>query len=206
MRASTCAPLPLTALAYLSEIEWLQGNLRQASRMYEQALGLAEKYGGQPSIALCFVHWGRASLLYEWTELDKARHALQESIRIGELWKHPRFLVRPYGLSALVMLAGGQLGEASAMIRRAEQITRDAHPTPPTLGSLALHQILLWMAQNDFQAITKWEHRHDSEWLSQIGREREHLVIVLVRACIARYHRMRDDFALKQARALIEPA
>ena len=153
------APLPLTALAYLAEIEWLQGNLRDASRMYEQALELAEQYGGQPSIALCFVHWGRASLLYEWNELDEARHALQESIRIGELWKRPRFLVRPYGLSALVMLAGGQLGEASAMIRRAEQITRDAHPTPPTLGSLALHQILLWMAQNDFQAITKWEQR-----------------------------------------------
>lgn len=200
------APLPLTALAYLSEIEWLQGNLRDASRMYEQALELAEQYGGQPSIALCFVHWGRASLLYEWNELDQARHALQASIRIGELWKHPRFLVRPYGLSALVMLAGGQLGEASAMIRRAEQITRDAHPTPPSLGSLALHQIHLWMAQNDFQAITMWEQRHDSEWLSQLGREREHLVTVLARACMRRYYQQGDNSALQQARELIEPA
>jgi LuxR family maltose regulon positive regulatory protein len=197
---------PLTALAYLAEIEWLQGNLRQASRMYEQALGLAEQYGGQPSIALCFVHWGRACLFYEWNELDKAKHALQESIRIGELWKHPRFLVHPYGLSALVMLAGGQVGEAGAMIRRAEQVTRDAHPTPPTLGSLALHQIILWMAQNDFQAITKWEQSHDSEWLTQIGREREHLVTVLARACMRRYYQQGDNSALRQARELIEPA
>jgi len=200
------APLPLAALAYLAEIEWLQGNLRDASRMYQQALELAEQYGGQPSIALCFLQWGRASLLYEWNELDKARHALQESIRIGELWKHPRFLVHPYGLSALVMLAGGQVGEAGAMIRRAEQITRDAYPTPPTLGSLALHQIILWMAQNDFQAITKWEQRHDSEWLSQIGREREHLVIVLARAYMSRYYQQGNNSALRQARELIEPA
>ncbi len=199
------APLPLTALAYLVEIEWLRGNLREAHRMYEQALELAEQYGGQPSIALCFVHRGRASLFYEWNELDQARHALQESIRIGELWKHPRFLVHPYGLSALVMLAGGQLEEAGAMIRRAEQITRDAHPTPPTLGSLALYQILLWMAQNDFQAITKWEQGHDSEWLSQIGREREHLVTVLARAYLRRYDQQGDISALRQARELIEP-
>ena len=40
------APLPLTALAYLADYEYLQGNLRGASRMYEQAIELASKWGG----------------------------------------------------------------------------------------------------------------------------------------------------------------
>jgi LuxR family maltose regulon positive regulatory protein len=200
------APLPLIALTYLSEIEWLLGNLRDAYRMYEQALELAEQYGGQPSIAQCFLHWGRASLLYEWNELDEARHALQESIRIGELWKSPRFLVHPYGLSALVMLARGKVYDARAMISRAEQVTRETYSSPPDLGSLALYQILLWSAQNDFQAIAQWEQSHDSEWRSHIGRARDTLPIALARAQIARYYRMRDDSALGQARALIEPA
>jgi LuxR family maltose regulon positive regulatory protein len=92
------------------------------------------------------------------------------------------------------------------MISRAEQVTRETYSSPPDLGSLALYQILLWSAQNDFQAIAQWEQSHDSEWRSHIGRARDTLPIALARAQIARYYRMRDDSALGQARALIEPA
>ena len=198
------APLPLTALAYLSEIEWLQGNLRNASRMYEQALELAEQWNGQSSIALCLVQQGRANLLYEWNDLDSTSHALLEWFHISELWKSSRFLVPAYGLSALVMQARGQVDDARTMIRRAEQVTRDTYSSPPDLGSLALYQIILWVAQNDFQAIAQWEQRHDSEWRSQIGRARDTLPIVLARARIARYYRQHDNSALSQARTLIQ--
>ena len=90
-------------------------------------------------------------------------------LRIGELWKRPRFLVPAYGLSALVMQAGGQVEEANAMIHRAESHARFVF-TPYDLGTLALHQIGLWIAQNDFQAITHWEQGNDLEWRSQTGR------------------------------------
>jgi LuxR family maltose regulon positive regulatory protein len=200
------APLPLMALAYLADYEWLQGNLRDASRMYEQSIGLAEKWGGQSSIASCLVQQGRAGLFYEWNDLDGTASALQECIRIGELWKSPRLLVPGFGLSALVMHARGQVDEALAMIRRAEQVTRDSYPSPTDLGALALYQILLWIAQKDFQAIAQWEQGHDSEWRSQIGRARDALTIVLARVRIARYYQQRDDSALGQARAMIAPA
>ena len=200
------APLPLMALAYLAGYEWLQGSLRDASRMYEQALELADKWGGQPSLALCFVQQGRANLLYEWNDLDGATRALQEFIRVGDLWRSPRLLVPAYGLSALVMQARGQPEEALAMIRRAEQAARDSYSSPPDLGMFALYQISLWIAQNDFQAITQWEQSHDSKWRSQTGRARDALTIALARAQIARYHRMHDDSALGHARALIGPA
>lgn len=199
------APLPLTALAYLSEIEWLQGNLRDASRTYEQALELAEQWGGQPSIALSLVQRGRAGLFYEWNDLDEAAAALQESIRIGELWKSPYLLVHPYGLSAMVLQARGQMDDARAMILLAEQITLDSPSTPPDLGTLAPYQIALWITQNDFQAITQWEQDHDTEWRSRIGRVRDNLAIVLAHTYIARYYRHHANSALSQARALIEP-
>ena len=199
-------PIPLTALAYLSEIEWLQGNLHEASHMYEQALELVQQSGGQPSIALCPLQRGRASLLYEWNDLDGAARALQESIRIGELWKIPRLLVPAYGVSAQVAQAREQVDDAHEMIRRAEQIARDSYTASSDLATLAFYQIGLWVAQNDFQAIEQWEQSHDSEWRSQIRRTRDALAIVLAHARIARYHQMRDESALKQARALIEPA
>jgi LuxR family maltose regulon positive regulatory protein len=200
------APLPLTALAYLSEIEWLQGNLRDAYRMYEQAVQLSGQWHAQSSLALCFVQQGRAGLLYEWNDLDGATQALQDCLRLGELWKSARLLVPAYGLSAMIMQARGQAGEALAMIRRAEHIARDTYPSPPDLGMVALYQLALRVAQNDFQAIAQWERDHDSEWRARVGRPRESFPILLARGCIARYYHQRDDSALRQARALIEPA
>jgi len=200
------APLPLTALAYLADYEWLEGNLRRASQMYEQAMELAEEWGGQSSLALCFTQQGRAGLSYEWNDLDRAASALQECFRVGELWKSPRLLVPAYGVSALVMQARGQTDEALDMIRRAEQATRDSYTPPYDMGMLALHQIGLWITQNDFQSITQWEQGHDSEWRSQTGRARDALTVVLARARIARYYARGDVSALSQARALIEPA
>jgi len=46
------------------------------------------------------------------------------------------------------------------MIRRAEQLTRESYLSPPILGALAIYQISLWIAQNDFQAIALWEQGH----------------------------------------------
>lgn len=200
------APLPVTALAYLSEIEWRQGNLRAAARTYEQALRLAEQWGATPSIALCFVQWGRGSLLYEWNDLDGAAAALHESMRIGELWNNPRLLVPAYGLSAMVMQAQGKPDAAREMVRRAEHSTRAVQSPPPTLGSLALYQIMLWTAQDDWQAITRWEQQHDVEWQSRTGRARETLAYTLASACMARFYRRREGGALRQARALLDPA
>jgi LuxR family maltose regulon positive regulatory protein len=199
------APLPLTALAYLADYEWLQGKLRAASEMYKQALELSEEWGGQSSIALCLVQQGRASLFYEWNDLDGTTGALQECFRIGELWKGSRFLVPAYGLSVLVMQARGQAHQANALIQHAEQAARDSYSSPYDLGMLALYQITFWTAQNDFQTIAQWEQTHDPEWRSQTGRARDALTIALAQARIARYHRTRDDSALGEARALIGP-
>ncbi|HET9912156.1 MAG TPA: LuxR C-terminal-related transcriptional regulator [Anaerolineales bacterium] len=200
------APLPLIALAYLADYECLEGHLRSAARMYEQAIELAEKWGGQSSLALCFVQQGRAGLLYEWNDLEGAASALQECFRIGDWWKSPRLLVPAYGLSALLKQARGQVEEANVWIHRAEQAARDPYSSPYDMGMLALYQISLWIAQEDFRAIEQWERDHDSEWRLQTGRARDALTIILARARIALYHGTHDDSCLKQARALIEPA
>jgi len=199
------APLPLITLAYLADYESLEGNLRNAAKMYEQAIELAEKWGGQSSLALCFVQQGKASLLYEQNDLDGATQALQECFRIGELWKSPRLLVPAYGLSALVMQTRGQVKEANALIQRAEQAARDPYSSPYDLGMLALYQISLWIVQNDFQAIANWEQDHDLNWRLQTGRARDALTIMLTRAQISHYHRTHDDTHLKHARTMIEP-
>ena len=195
------APLPLTALAYLAEIEWLQGNLRAASRMYDEASELAARWDGQSSIALNIVELGRACLLYEWDDLEGAAHALRESIRIGEAWRNPRLLVPSLGLSATVAQALGQIDEARAALGRAERLAADAPESPHIQASLGVHQLALWPIGKDRVLLERWQRTYDADTPSGTGRTRGALAIALAMAWIAVYRERRDEVALQQARA-----
>jgi LuxR family maltose regulon positive regulatory protein len=200
------APLPLTALAYLAEIEWLQGNLRAASRRYDQVGELAARWGGQSSIALNVVHLGRAYLLYEWDDLEGAALALQESLRIGESWRNARLLVPSLGLWATMAQSLGQIEEARAAIHRAERLAHDAPYSPLIETSLAVHQLALSDAEKDREVLERWQRTYDAELPPGTGRTRGALAIALARAWIARYHHRREDAVLRRARSLLEPA
>jgi LuxR family maltose regulon positive regulatory protein len=200
------APLPLTALAYLADIEWLQGNLREASRMYDQARELAVRWDGQSSIALNIVQLGRAYLLYEWDDLEAVTLALQESIRIGEAWRNAHMLVSSLGLSATVALTLGQIEDARSAIHRAERLAQEASYSPLIQTSLAVHQLALSQAEKDWRVLERWQGYFDSEGASRPGRERGALAIALAQAWIGRYADRRDASALRRAREVIEPA
>jgi LuxR family maltose regulon positive regulatory protein len=200
------APLPLTAIAYLAEIEWLEGNLREAFRMYEQACELAARWGSQSSIAINVVELGRAYLQYEWDDLEGAAHALQESIRIGEAWRNARLLVPSLGLSATVAQTLGQIEEARAAIHRAGQLAHEALNSPLIQTSLAVHQLALSMAEKDWQVVARWQEYYDAESPSLPGRVRGALAIALAQAWIVVHHHRYEDAALRRARSLLEPA
>lgn len=202
------APVPLTALAYLSEIELLQGNLNEAFKMNKRAIELAGHWGAQSSIALCLAQRTRADLLYEWNDLKNAEQALQESIRIGEVWRSPFFLVPAYGLLAIVMQNQGRQEEASAAIERAEQVTRDLPASPMDLAMLAFYQLRLWTAQNNLQAVAQWERENGSATRQpqQPDRSSFHLATVRAQARLTQYYQNKDKAALSQARRLLGPA
>jgi LuxR family maltose regulon positive regulatory protein len=200
------APLPLAALAYLAEIEWLQGNLRAAARMYDRARDLAAQWGDQPSIALSLVQLGRASLLYEWDDLEGAAIALQESIRIGESWSNARLLVPALGLSATVSNALGRLEDARAAVRRAEQLADDAPSSHLIQASIAVHRLALSQAERDWRVVARWQEYFDAQSPTLPARTGDALAIALARSWIALFRHRREDAALRRARSLIDTA
>jgi LuxR family maltose regulon positive regulatory protein len=194
------------ALTYLAEIEWMHGDLRGASRLYDQARELAARWGGQPSIALNLVQLGRAYLLYEWDDLEGAALALQESIRIGEAWRNTRALVQSLGLAAAVARARGQVEEAHAAIHRAERLAHDAPSAPLVPAALAIHQLALGSAEKDRQVVARWQQYFDAESPSLPAHIGDALAIALAGAWIARHHHLSEDAALARAGSLVEPA
>jgi LuxR family maltose regulon positive regulatory protein len=200
------APLPLTALAYLADIEWLQGNLGAASRLHDRAGELAVRWDGQSSIALNIVHLGRAYLLYEWDDLEGAALALRESIRVGEAWNNATTLVSSLGLSATVAQALGQIDGARAAIQRAERLAREASPSSLIETSLAVHQLALCHAAKDWQVLERWQDHYDADSGTSPGRMRGALAIALAQAWLARYRDRPAASSIRRARSLLEPA
>jgi LuxR family maltose regulon positive regulatory protein len=200
------APLPLTALAYLAEIEWLQGSLREAARMYDQARELTVRWNGQTSIALNIVQLGRAYLLYEWDDLEGATLALKESIRAGEAWRNATMLVPTLGLSATVAQTLGQIDDAREAIQRAERLAHEASPSPLIETSLAVHQLALSHVEKDWQVLERWQDHYDADSGMPPGRTRGALAIALAQAWLARYRDRRAPSSIRRARSLLEPA
>jgi LuxR family maltose regulon positive regulatory protein len=194
------------ALAYLAEIAWLHGDLRKASRLYDQARELAARWGGQSSIALNLVELGRAQLLYEADDLEGTALALRESIRIGEAWRNTRALVQSLGLAAAVARARGQAEDARAAIHRAERLVHDAPSSTLVQAALAVRQLALSSAEEDRQVVARWQAYFDSESPSLPAHIGDGLAIALAGAWIARRHRFPEDAALAQAGSLVEPA
>ncbi len=200
------APLPLFALAYLAEIERLQGNLRQASRMHDQARDLAVRWDGQSSIALNIVQLGRAYLLYEWDDLEGAAVALAESIRVGEAWRNTSLLVPSLGLSASIAHVLGRDEDARVAIHRAGWMAQGASHDPLVQVSLAVHQLALCRAHDDRQVLERWQDLYDASSEKLPGRARGALAVSLADAWLARHHARRESASLHQARMLIAPA
>jgi LuxR family maltose regulon positive regulatory protein len=198
------APLPLTALAYLAEIEWLRGNLREVSRMYDQAGELATRWDAQTSIAQGLVKQGMGNLLYEWDDLEGAARVLQESIRIGEALRNARLLAPSLGLSATVARALGKSEEARTAIGRAELLARDAPYSPLIQVSVAVHHLALSAAEQDWQAVDRWQGTYDAQSPSLPGRLRGSLAIALAQAWVGHYRDRHEDSALRRAGSLIE--
>lgn len=200
------APLPLTALAYLAEIEWLQGDLRAASRTYDEAHQLAIALGGQPSIALSLVQLGRAGLFYEWDDLDGAARAVEEAMRVGASWRNPRVLVPALGLTASIAQARDAWDEARAALGRASEVARDAPTAPLVQVTLCVHQLAQSVAARDWRIVDRWQRYHDAEEAKLPPRIDAALAAGLAHAWIARHRGRRDEAALHRARSLVDHA
>lgn len=200
------APLPLTAMAYLAEIEWQHGSLRTAGRIQDEALALAAEWGNEASIGLSLVQLGRASLLYERNALEQAEVAVSESIRIGEAWRNPRVLVPALGVAAAVARARGRPDQARAAAHRAAQLARDS----PTSGLLQVAIATLELdgltAGEGRRTVERWQAYLDAESASLPARLADALAAALARGWFSLSQRGRDQDDLRRARSLVDPA
>jgi LuxR family maltose regulon positive regulatory protein len=145
--ASGAVYVRLIAMAVQANTYLAQGRLKQARRLFEEAIatGLAQNRG-QPYPPAGYAYAGLGRLLYERNDLEAAEDHLAQAVELGELMADWSMIRR--GLLPLAWLRQikGEGAEAQALWGRALKVVQQAQDKRVE-AHLMTHQARLWLAQ-----------------------------------------------------------
>ena len=192
----------LTGTFFLADIRTAQGRLREAERIYEQALKLVAEQGEPMPPSTADLYVGLSELRREQGDLEAASRYLLTSKELeGHGWV-PENRYRWYVAMARIKESQGDLGGALELLDEAERlyiISPDPYVRP-----IAALKARVWLRQGSLAEALAWARElglSSGDDLSYL-REFEHLT--LARVLIARYKRDRVDGAIHEARYLLE--
>jgi LuxR family maltose regulon positive regulatory protein len=140
------------ALHKLALLKVMQGRLRAARGLYQEAITLASKRGGQQYGSLGAIYVGMSDLSREWNELGAARQAVTQAIQNMEHWPNPTNLVSGYVTLARICLSWGEIEIAEDALKRAEEISNAGQIFPITRKTMEACRLRLWLAKGDLAA------------------------------------------------------
>jgi LuxR family maltose regulon positive regulatory protein len=186
----------------LANIRTAQGRLREAARIYEQALNLAAGLGEPMPPATADLYVGLSELRLEHDDLEGALWCLQRSKDLGEHGGMLEHRYRWYVAMARIQEAQGDLDRALDQLDEAEH--RYIRSPDPEVRPVTAVKARTWVHQGRVAEALDWARERglsDDDDLSYL-REFEH--ITLARVLIARYKRNRVESSIQEAIGLLE--
>jgi LuxR family maltose regulon positive regulatory protein len=144
------------ALHKLALVKVMQGRLRAARDLYQEAITLASKKGAQQYGSIGAIYVGMSDLSREWNELEAARQAVTQAIRNMEPWPNPTDLVSGYVTLARICLSRGEIETAEDTLKSAEEISSTGKILPITRKTMEACQLRLWLAKGNLARADQW--------------------------------------------------
>ena len=160
--------IALTTKCGQAEMYQRQGHLRQAYRLYQDAVVLATSSSGKRLPVAGQALMGIADLYREWNRLDDALHYVQEGIALSRQWSRIAALEAYLALSR-IQQTRGDLQAAQDAVHQAREIAVQVDVSDIYLRTVRLHEAHLWIAQNDLGLAWRWAQENHLE--TYIGRE-----------------------------------
>ena len=141
----------------LGHIQTLDNQLVLAAGTFRRALELAT---GLPPPRACEAHLGLARVLYEWNDLDAARHHGEQGLQLARLTVNTDIPVACGVFLARLALAQGDAAGASAILAEADQAARQ-HGFVLQVPGISAGQVLTLLRQGDVAAAAHAVQAHD---------------------------------------------
>jgi LuxR family transcriptional regulator, maltose regulon positive regulatory protein len=186
----------------LANIRMAQGRLREATRIYEQALKLAAGQGEPMTPLAVDLYVGLSELCYERNDLEAALSYLRRSTEMGEHGGLPENRYRWYVAMARIEEAQHNLDRALDLLDEAER--RYIRSPDPNVRPIAALKARVWIRQGRLAEALGWAHERGLSIEDDLSYLREFEHITLARVLIARYTSDRVDSAIHEAMSLLE--
>jgi LuxR family maltose regulon positive regulatory protein len=152
----------------------LQGRLREAKVLYEQALQTATDDGGSVHPVVTKAVFGLADILREWNDLEAAEALIDEGLELTAGWS--RFLaIGSYLVLSKVKEARGELGSAADLLDHCRQLAVEYDLTELDDIIVDATQVRVWLAQGDLESAARWVERRNFESAAVAAELEKHL-------------------------------
>ena len=184
----------------LADIQLASGQLRDAQRTFEHALGMTVAHPGLRGAA--DMHVGLSEVLIERNELDEAAGHLAVSTELGESAGLPQHPYRWRVTTARLLRARGDIEGALELID--EALPLYATDFSPPVRPVEALRARVQLARGDLQAAEDWARRRGFGIDDALTYVREFEYISFARVLIARGTANHDRAATEQARSLLD--
>jgi LuxR family maltose regulon positive regulatory protein len=185
----------------LADIRIAQGRLRDAMRIYEQALRLATGPASPPLRATADLHVGISDILREQGDLKAAGQHLQTSNELGEHNGFPQNRYRWYVVTARIREGEGDFDGALHSLHEAERLyVPDFNPDVRPLSALRAR---VWARSGRLADAIGWARERGLSADDDLSYLREFEHVTLARVLLAQSMRDRPDSSSGEAIALL---
>jgi LuxR family maltose regulon positive regulatory protein len=192
----------ITVAFILADIRTAQGRLREAERIYEQALQLAAGQGESMPPKTADLYVGMSELRREGNDLDGAVQDLLNSKELGAHSGLSENRYRWYVAMARIKEAQGDFGGALDLLDEAERLY--IRNPDPYVRPVAALKARVWIRQGRLAEVLEWAREAGLSSGDDLSYVREFEHITLARVLIARYTSDRVDSAIHEAMSLLE--
>ncbi len=168
----------------LADIRITQGRLRDAVRIYERTLSLAEAQGKPLPQGTAELHLGLAELHHERGQGDASNAQMQQSEALSEQAALPNWPYRRRIVQARIQASQGGLDRALALLDEAEPLfIRGPVPERP----IAALKARVWIRQGKLGDVWDWVHAQDLAVDDELSYLREFEHLTLARLLLAQH-------------------
>ena len=185
----------------LANIRTAQGRLREAARIYEQALQLAADRGRSTPPGTADLYVGMGELRVEQGDLEAASQYLLRSKELGERGSISENRYRWHVARARIEETRGDLEGALGLLDEAERLY--VRSPDPEVRPIAALKARVWVRQGRLDEALGWTRERGLSVHDDLSYLREFEHITLARVLIARYARDRFGSSIHEAMGLL---
>jgi len=191
----------ITGAYVLADMALAQGHLREAAKIYEEAVELARQHGEIVMRGAADLYTGLSELCLEQNNLAAAKEHLLHSKELGEEAALPRWQYRWCLAQARIRAAEGNLeGAIDALNEAARQYVRGPVPDTRSPGAMKAR---VWVKQGRLSEAERWAASQALSPDDDLSYLREFDHITLVRLRLAQYRRDGQKSVIAEALALL---